>query len=608
MSTDERVVRVLHVEDDPDFASLTATVLERDDDAFAVETATDPEEGVALIDERSYDCVVSDYDMPGMNGIELLTEIRSEHPHLPVILFTGKGSEEIASEAIAAGVTDYLQKGMGNDQYAILANRIRNAVEGDKTRRKLKERNDELRRYKHMVNSMGEAACVYSPDGRFEIVNEYLADWYGTTREELEGRSSNLIPKIQQTTDGDPVRSLLDGRKDEIAGEVEGEFPGHGHAVLEYRLTPLRVSDDIEGVVGVSRDVTDRIHRERELKRRTEELEELTAELEEQYRYLFEEAPVMAVVTRAENGIPIVDDCNQRFVDRLGYEKADVLDRELAEFYTPTSARELLGEGGYERALSGEFVREDRELVTADGGHVETLLRAVPRRDAREDIVGTLALFVDISERKELEREKARLEEFTSVVSHDLRNPLNVAHGRAELAQEACDSEHLSVAISALERMDELIENLLTLARSGENVTEVESIGIEEISHHAWQTVETETATLRVDTDRTIRADRIRVQQLFENLFRNAIEHGEASIAITIGELDGGFYVEDTGPGVPEDDRGRIFDAGYSTKNETGFGLSIVKQVCEAHGWEIRVTDGANGGARFEVTGVEFGS
>ena len=100
-------IRILHVDDDPEFADLTATLLEREDDRFAVETATTGDEGLARIDD--VDCVVSDYAMPSANGIEFLETVREDHPDLPFILFTGKGSEEIASDAISAGVTDYLQ-------------------------------------------------------------------------------------------------------------------------------------------------------------------------------------------------------------------------------------------------------------------------------------------------------------------------------------------------------------------------------------------------------------------------------------------------------------------------------------------------------------------
>jgi signal transduction histidine kinase len=106
---------------------------------------------------------------------------------------------------------------------------------------------------------------------------------------------------------------------------------------------------------------------------------------------------------------------------------------------------------------------------------------------------------------------------------------------------------------------------------------------------------------------RTVRADGTHLQRLFENLIRNAVEHGGDDVTVTIGDADGGFYIEDNGPGIPDGDRTEVFDAGYSTNSEgTGFGLSIVEQVAETHEWDIRVTEGGDGGARFEITGVEM--
>lgn len=208
---------------------------------------------------------------------------------------------------------------------------------------------------------------------------------------------------------------------------------------------------------------------------------------------------------------------------------------------------------------------------------------------------------------QELTRQNDRLEEFTSIVSHDLRNPLNVAEGRLVLAQEECDSEHLDDVDRALQRMNVLIEDLLTLAREGDQVGELEPVNLGALTETCWENVATGDATLMTDIERRIQADQSRLQQLLENLMRNAIEHGGEDVTVTIGELDGGFYVEDDGPGIPEDERDDVFDAGYSTAEDgTGFGLSIVKQVADAHGWKVRVTDSSAGGARFEITRVEF--
>jgi PAS domain S-box-containing protein len=114
----------------------------------------------------------------------------------------------------------------------------------------------------------------------------------------------------------------------------------------------------------------------------------------------------MAVVTRAEKGKPIIEDCNDLFVDTVGYEKSELVGAELERFYTAESQREMLGEGGYERALSGEFVRENRGLVAANGETVETLLRAVPRKNTPGGSRGTLAFYVNMGERRRLERER----------------------------------------------------------------------------------------------------------------------------------------------------------------------------------------------------------
>ena len=124
----QQEIRILHVDDEPDFADLVKTLLKREDDRFTVETATNADEGLERIHDRPPDCVVSDYNMPGMDGIEFLRALREEHPNLPFILFTGKGSEDVAGDALRADATDYIQKQSGSEQYELLANRIENAV------------------------------------------------------------------------------------------------------------------------------------------------------------------------------------------------------------------------------------------------------------------------------------------------------------------------------------------------------------------------------------------------------------------------------------------------------------------------------------------------
>jgi PAS domain S-box-containing protein len=375
---------------------------------------------------------------------------------------------------------------------------------------------------------------------------------------------------------------------------------------VSARGEPRYEDGAIVGVRGTFQDITERIEREQELEEKTAELDRLATKYESQYRTLFEEAPVMTVLTRSENGQPIVEDCNTQFADTLGYDADTIIGSELAEFYTPESAERLQSQG-YSHALNGQFTRERRELLTIDGEVIDALLRAVPRRTTDGKVIGTVAMYIDISERESVKRANARLEEFTSVVSHDLRNPLNVATGRLELATEECDSAHLDDVEGALNRMGTLIDDLLMSAREGKEVTDAQQVDLATIVNGCWENVETHQASLLTTIDRDVWADRSRLKQVFENLFRNAVDHGRADVTVTIGGLEDGFYIEDDGPGIPSDERDAVFEAGYSQSTDgSGFGLSIVEQIVNAHDWHIRVTDGADGGARFEITNVEF--
>ncbi|WP_079890680.1 HAMP domain-containing sensor histidine kinase, partial [Halorubrum sp. AJ67] len=164
--------------------------------------------------------------------------------------------------------------------------------------------------------------------------------------------------------------------------------------------------------------------------------------------------------------------------------------------------------------------------------------------------------------RDELQRERDRLDEFASVVSHDLRNPLSVAAGRLDLARrEHPDDEHLEAIENALERMSAIVDETLALARQGKTVDETEDIDLATCAEGCWQRVDTRDATLETPGTATIRADPDRLSHVFENLFRNSVEHGGEGVTVSVGTLDGrdGLYVEDDGSGIPADDRDSVF-------------------------------------------------
>ena len=527
-------IRVLHVDDEPGFAAVAADCLERESGRLAVETATGADEGIAHLCEHRVDCIVSDYDMPGENGIEFLERIRETDPNLPFVLFTGKGSEEIASDAISAGVTEYLQKETGTGQYAVLANRIENAVEQYRTKHEIEASQKRLSLF---IEQSPLGVLEYDED--FEIVrlNERGEEILGYTEAELRGHTWETL-----VTEGSYEN--VDAVTDELAAaeggyhSVDENVRKDGEKIVCEWHNRVVTDDDGEVVAVFSQfqDVTDRRNREERLRRTTARLEAL-----------FENSPDGIGVHDAEG---TVVDANPQLCEQTGYGEAELIGMKIWEVDARADPEEAV------EVWAGMSVGDRREIETryrrADGTTfpVEVHVRRLSI-DGEERFV---AISRDITERRRREAE---------------REPVDLA---------AATKRH-------------------------------------------WERVETADATLVVEADRVVEADPSRLAKLFENLFRNSIEHGSAgarahsddpghgddTVTITVGELDdcGGFFVADDGPGIPEADREHVFEAGYSDADGTGFGLAIVEGIAAAHGWEIAVGESEAGGARFEITGVD---
>lgn len=211
-----------------------------------------------------------------------------------------------------------------------------------------------------------------------------------------------------------------------------------------------------------------------------------------------------------------------------------------------------------------------------------------------------------LAAQEQLERTNQKLSQFADVVSHDLRNPLNVAQGRVKLAAEETNNEHLEAVIRSLDTMERLISELLSLAREGRTIGAVDWVRISTVVDNAWESVGTNTVSVDCETACYVRADPNRLEQLFANLFRNSVDHNEGNTKIRVGEIAGGLYVADNGPGIEKENWGRIFERGYTTSDVgTGLGLGIVEEIAHAHGWTVSATEPEGHGARFEIVGVE---
>ena len=399
------------------------------DGDLEVSTARTAADALDLLAAESVDCVVASPPLPDADGVELLERVRATHPHLPFVLHPADGSEALASEAISAGVSDYVPQSDDVDvERDRLIEAIVSAVEAGPNRRA--ERVVDLVRTiqsalvrARTAEDIDERVCAAIVDTEpyaFAWIGEYDERDGQVTPRASAGFEAGYLETIDVAADGSrvsrgPTGRAIDSRTVETVQDipVAPEYEPWREAALErsYRSSaavPLVHDDTLYGVLNVYADRTAAFDAEERAlladlgetighayhRVRMQEL------YESQYRQLFEEAPVMVALTRDAGEGPIIEDCNRQFAAKLGRSREDLRDRPLTDVYTDEAARKLLEEDGYQRALAGEFVTTERTLRSRTGDRLETLLQATPRRNTDGDIVGTNALYVDLTERK----------------------------------------------------------------------------------------------------------------------------------------------------------------------------------------------------------------
>ena len=473
---------VVHVDDDASIRDLVASFLPLEQPALEITSFGSALEAVDALD--GIDCIVSDYEMPEMDGLAFLKRVRADYPDLPFVLYTSAGSEELAAEAISAGVTDYFQKSTRREQYALLANRVQNFATQYRTAQAM---DAQQRRFRKLVEYSSDVVSIVDANGVFQ----------------------DLSPAASRVFGYDP---------DDLVGEIGFEY-----------VHPDDVEHAVETLFEAIADPT--------------------------YR------PVITFrFAHPEKGWVVLENTGRNLIDD---------------------------------PVIGGFVINSHD-VTERIAHVA-----------------------------ELERQRDRLGEFASVVSHDLRNPLSVASGNLSLIEQTGDVTHAAHVRLGLERMETIIDDLLMLAHEGENISSLGPVSLSAVAESAWQSVDTESARLTVDSSLVVLADAGRLQQLLENLFSNAVSYAGPTAHVRVFDLpDGGytlpssgspeettttcaFAVADDGPGIPPAERERVLDYGVSSDpDRTGFGLAIVRRVAEAHGWTVTVTDHSEGGAMFTFSNV----
>ncbi|WP_152040255.1 hybrid sensor histidine kinase/response regulator [Salinigranum salinum] len=605
--------------------------VERALDDVDVRTTSDTAEAVEAL--PACDCVVA---TSTARGRELLGATDGDLA-VPVVVLTDDHGDRIDNERVQHHRTDDL---------ATLQERVRDAVLADRERRRADARasgsavdpadHEELAEreaaYRTLVENIPSGGVsLFDRDLRYTWVGGEVFDQIDLDPEAVVGKTIHEVHSER----------FVDAYKDDYRAVFDGE---RSTFEFEYRdrqfvsdLVPIRENGEVVAGMTMTRDVTEERERQHDLQVKTRAMDAAAIGL------------VLTDPTQPDNPLVYV---NEGYQEMTGYDAEEVLGKNPRHLQGPETEEEP-NERMREAVENAEPCAVEITNYRKDGTPFVNHVEITPIFDDEGDLVHFLGSQVDVTERHERERALARkneqLEEFASVVSHDLRSPLAVVRGSVDLARNTGDLGELDRAETTLDRMDELVDDLLALAREGRAIDpdSVEPVSIADAAREAWATVDTTGATLSVVDDDTVDADPTRLRQLLENLFRNSVEHGSTShrlgaddsvehgstgsrtpsddsvehgvddegahgtdtepttdLNVRVGALDGddcGFFVEDDGTGVPRDLRDRVLDAGVTTaQTGTGFGLAIVRQVAEAHGWAIRVTESASGGARFE--------
>lgn len=487
-------------------------------------------------------------------------------------------------------------------------------------------------KYKTVLEAVPDAVVVAAAStGEIVDANEQVTELVGYETEELLGEPQRILHPSDETA---RYRELFAQHVD--AGQaIFDQFPDGAGVYVETKegdRVPVEINaqafelGDRRLFAGVFRDITTRKERQQALEHLLKATRELmTAKSAEEVASLATETATR-VCNLPINGIHLYERATNALVPVAWSNETETifdgtppsisegegLAWEVYESGTPKIHSNLPEVDG----VMNEETPFRSELYLPLGEHGVMLLSSTVADDfdatdealAQMLAANTQAALDRVSREQQLEKQNERLKGFASILSHDLRNPLNVVSGRLDLEREENDSEHLAKAEQALERMETLIDDMRRLARHGQPIAETESVTLSPIANRCWEVIDTAEATLTIESDLTFHADRTRLQQLMENLIRNAIDHGGSDVVIRVGSLDDrhGFYVADDGPGVPEDARERVFDSGYTTDEVgTGLGLAIVREIADAHDWGIDVTDSDDGGAQFEIADVQ---
>ncbi len=576
------MISLLYVDDEPELLDLCKLFLEREG-GFSVVTVTSAREGLLLLKEGMIDAIVSDYQMPVMDGIEFLKQVRMEFADIPFILFTGKGREEVVIQAINNGADFYLQKGGDpRAQFSELSHKIRQAF-----RRKKAE--EELRMMKSTVSNAAEGILWINKNGGITFFNDTICSMLGYSREEFTRLSvGDINPRFIKTNWGNLWPHMKE-RKYITVQDTNRKKDGSIIPVeILFNYTEFGPQAYVFAFV---RDITDRKRAEDELK-----------SAYEKNQGLMDHANDAIFISDAETGILL--DANNKAQNMIG--------RTLAEIKTMYD-RDLLPQEQKEKyqAYFKKYAREgtglQAEVVDKKGDRIPVIISStILDLGGRRSIMG---IFHDISGIKKtqdaLQLANKKLNLLAEITRHDIRNKLTVLGGYLELFTDHPPEPQYSMYLEKLKAAAKMIAENIEFTKLYQDLGVV-APGWKNVNDTFYR------ACIHIDIKKIrfesavdgleIFADPL-LDRVFYNLLQNAVEHGDHVSVVNLSsvELPDGLLIriEDDGIGIPAREKEMIFDRGFG-KN-TGLGLFLCREILSITDITITESGEFQQGARFEM-------
>ncbi|GAB3705784.1 hypothetical protein GCM10028858_23470 [Halorubrum pallidum] len=465
----------------------------------------------------------------------------------------------------------------------------------ERRRRETELRRNE-RRFESMFHDPNILVGLLDTDGRVQHVNDTALEYIEADRDDIIGKPFWATPWWTADTTAD-LKQWIDRGADGEYVEYEVDHPMSDGDVFTAEGTIRPVTNDEGTVVSLivsARDITDQKQHEAEIEKVRDQMEFALARTDS---VIWEQDHETGEMVSYPDPCPVLEGSLrtiEEFETRVYEEdRSDVV--EAVESVLETSEAETV---------------EFRTIPEIEAEWVEAQIQPVFDDGSGSRLIGLSRDITDYKRRQQqLETQNEQFDELARVISHDLQTPIQTIEGRLELAVQTGETAHIEGALDAVDRLNELREDLVHILRSKEIVSEMEEIDISEVAEAAWEGVNSsDRSTLEIVGTARMEGDPAATRRLLQNLLSNSVEHADCPTSIHIGKVANGFYVEDDGSGIDPEDREEVFTPGFSTKSGgSGMGMTSVRQIVDEHGWEIHIAEAETlDGVRFEITRIEF--